>query len=430
MDISIVGTGYVGLVTGAGFAEKGHNVTCVDVDEEKVKLINSKITPIFEEGLEDILSVVVGRNLDGTTNLRKAVLSTDATFISVGTPSSDDGQVDLKYVKQVAKELGKILKEKKDYHVVVVKSTVIPGSSEDIVIPLLEKHSGKKAGKDFGVAMNPEFLREGVAVQDFANPDRIVIGSIDQKSGDLVESIYFDFTSPVLRTDLKTAEMIKYTANSFLATKISFINEVGNMCKEMGIDVYDVAKGVGMDKRIAPSFLNAGPGFGGSCFPKDVAALVYKAGKTGTKPILLESVLKVNKNQPKRVVELVKKKYSPIKGKRIAVLGLAFKEGTDDVRESPAVPIVKALVDEEASIHAYDPQARENAVKIFGDSIIYCPSIKDAIKDASLALILTEWKEFKNIDYSSMKEKKVFDTRKIVNTDLLPDNVEYEGLCW
>lgn len=430
MDISIVGTGYVGLVTGAGFAEKGHNVTCVDVDEEKVKLINSKIAPIFEEGLEDILSVVVGRNLNATTNLRDAVLSTEATFISVGTPSSDDGQVDLKYVKQVAEDLGKILKEKNGYHVVVVKSTVIPGSSEDIIIPLLEKHSGKKAGKDFGVAMNPEFLREGVAVQDFANPDRIVIGSIDQKSGDLVESIYFDFTAPVLRTDLKTAEMIKYTANSFLATKISFINEVGNMCKEMGIDVYDVAKGVGMDKRIAPSFLNAGPGFGGSCFPKDVAALVYNAGKTGTKPILLESVLKVNKNQPKRVVELVKRKYSPLTGKRIAVLGLAFKEGTDDVRESPAVPIVKALVDEGASIRAYDPQARENAEKIFADKITYCSSVNDAIKDASLALILTEWKEFKNIDYSSMKEKKVFDTRKIVNTDLLPDDVEYEGLCW
>ncbi|MFH1789429.1 MAG: UDP-glucose/GDP-mannose dehydrogenase family protein [Candidatus Altiarchaeota archaeon] len=430
MNISIVGTGYVGLVTGAGFAEKGHNVVCVDVDEEKVALINSKIAPIYEEGLDDILAVVVGRNLKATSNLREAVLSTDATFISVGTPSSSEGQVDLKYVRQVAEDIGRILKDKEDYHVVVVKSTVIPGSTEEVVIPLVEKHSGKKAGKDFGVAMNPEFLREGVALQDFANPDRIVIGSIDQKSGDLVESIYFDFTSPVLRTNLKTAEMIKYTSNSLLATKISFINEVGNMCKEMGIDVYDVAKGVGMDKRISPNFLNAGPGFGGSCFPKDVSALVYKAKKVGTKPLLLESVLEVNRNQPRRVVELVKKKYAPLKGKRIGVLGLAFKEGTDDIRESPAIPIVAALAKEGANIYAYDPQARANAEKALGDKVTYCSSAKEALKDASLALVLTEWKEFKSIDCSSMKEKKIFDTRKIVNTDLLPKDVSYEGLCW
>jgi UDPglucose 6-dehydrogenase len=430
MNISIVGAGYVGLVTGAGFAEKGHSVVCVDLDKEKVRLINSKKAPIYEEGLDEILSVVVGRNLKATIDLKEAVLSSQVTFICVGTPSDDGGKVDLSYVRKVSEEFGKVLAVKKTYHVVVVKSTVIPGSTEDVVIPLIEKNSGKKAGKDFGVAMNPEFLREGVAIQDFMNPDRIVIGSIDQKSGDVLESIYFKFKAPVLRTNLKTAEMIKYTANSFLATKISFINEVGNMCKEMGIDVYDVAKGVGMDRRISPHFLNAGPGFGGSCFPKDVSALLYKAKTLGVKAILLEGVLEVNKRQPKRVIELVKKKYSPLKRKRIAVLGLAFKAGTDDMRESPTIPIVKDLVAEGAQVFAYDPQASENARRIFGGSIKYASSVKEALKDASLALILTDWGEFKNIDYAPMKEKKVFDTRKIVNKDLLPKDIEYEGLCW
>ena len=430
MNISIVGTGYVGLVSGAGFAEKGHIVTCVDVDEDKVKLISSKLAPIYEEGLDDILSVVVGKNLHASTDLRKAVLGSDVTFICVGTPSGDDGRVDLKYIREVATQLGVILKDKSDYHVVVVKSTVVPGSTEDVVLPLLEEHSGKKVGEAFGVAMNPEFLREGVAIQDFINPDRVVIGSIDQRSGDLVEKIYYEFTAPVLRTDIKTAEMIKYTANSLLATKISFINEVGNLCKEMGIDAYDVAKGVGMDHRISPSFLNAGPGFGGSCFPKDVAALVYKAHESGIDPILLESVLKVNANQPPRVVELIKERYHPLKDRSIAVLGLAFKAGTDDMRESPAIHIVRALVEEGGKIKAFDPQALQNAQEFFGQTIAYSSSVKEALENATLALILTEWKEFKNVDYSGMKEKNVFDTRKIVNTDLLSDDVEYDGLCW
>ncbi len=430
MDISIVGTGYVGLVSAAGFAEKGHNVVCVDVDEDKVELINNKKSPIYEEGLGEILSVVCDRNLKATTDLESAVNSTEVTFICVGTPSGDDGVVDLRYIRGVSADLGKILSKKDSYHVIVVKSTVIPGSTEDVVIPLVEKNSKKKASSDFGVAMNPEFLREGAAVEDFANPDRIVIGALDQKSGDMVEQIYFDFTAPVLRTNVKTAEMIKYTANSLLATKISFINEIGNMCKEMGIDVYDVAKGVGMDHRISPSFLRAGPGFGGSCFPKDVSALVYKANKIGIKPILLESVLKVNSMQPLRVFELVKEKYGPLEGVQISVLGLAFKPGTDDMRYSPAISIINSLVSSGAKIMAYDPQAIENAKKIFGDSIEFASSAEKALKDSSLALILTDWEEFKNIDYSVMKEKRVFDTRKIVKTDLLPDDVEYEGLSW
>lgn len=429
MDISVIGAGYVGLITAAGFAEKGHSVICVDIDEKKVASINKKKSPIYERGLNKILDTVVPKRLKASLNLKEAVMNTDVSFICVGTPSEEEGNIDLKCVEDVSKDVGGVLKDKSTYHLVVVKSTVIPGTTEETVIPILEKHSGKKAGKDFGVVMNPEFLREGMAIQDFMNPDRIVIGAIDGRSGDLLDSIYFDFTSPVLRTDLKTAEMIKYASNSLLAVKISFINEVGNMCKKMGIDVYDVAKGVGLDHRISPDFLRAGPGWGGSCFPKDVIALIRKAHELGIEPTLLQSALDVNKKQPQRFVDLVKSKV-PLKGKRVAVLGLAFKAGTDDVRDSPAIQIVNALLKEGASVVGYDPKAMENAKKVLGDEIEYAKSIEDALQDADLALIVTDWEEFTKMDFSHMKTKMVFDSRKILNVDLLPDDVEYEGLCW
>jgi len=428
MNISVVGAGYVGLVTAAGLAEKGHTVVCVDVDEAKLSAIQGKKSPIFEKGLDKILETVVPAKLTASGDLRQAVLDTELTFICVGTPSGDGGEVDLTHVEKVSQDLGKILAEKKDYHVIVVKSTVAPGSSEDILIPILERESGKRAGSDFGVCMNPEFLREGVAVQDFMNPDRIVIGSIDQKSGNLLESVYYGFTSPVLRVSLKTAEMIKYTSNSLLATKISFINEVGNVCKRLGVDVYDVAKGVGLDHRISPNFLAAGPGFGGSCFPKDVAALVYKARKLGVEPILLESVLEVNRRQAGKVVELIKAGGDA--GKKIAVLGLAFKPDTDDVRESPAIPIIEGLLGEGAEIVAYDPKAAENARKVLGDKVKYAASATEAISQADVILFTTEWEEFSEIDFNLLKGKVIYDTRKAVNTDLLPDGVKYEGLCW
>lgn len=430
MNISIVGTGYVGLVSAAGFAEKGHNVVCVDVIKEKVDAINSKKSPIYEQGLEAILEKTVGKNLKATTDLKSAVMNSDVTFICVGTPSDGNGAVDLSYVKEVSKNIALVLKDKKSYHVVVVKSTVSPGTTEEIVIPILEKYSGKKAGRDFGVVMNPEFLREGVAVQDFMNPDRIVIGSIDQKSGDVVESIYFKFTSPILRTELKTAEMIKYASNSFLATKISFINEIGNICKKLNVDVYDVAKGIGLDHRISPHFLKAGPGFGGSCFPKDVKGIIHKATEVEIKPILLESVLKVNENQPKKVLELARKKVKSFNKKRISILGLAFKAETDDMRNSPVIPIINGLLAERASLIAYDSQAINNAKKIFHNKIQYADSIKEALKDSDLAIIVTDWKEFENIDFNGMKNKIVIDTRHIVNKNLLPKDVDYEGLCW
>ena len=428
MDISVVGSGYVGLISAAGFAEKNHKVVCVDIDPKKVDMINSAKPPIYEEGLAEILEHVVPKYLTASLDLEKSVMESDITFICVGTPSDNDGSINLKYVKEVAAQVGEILAKKPGYHVVVTKSTIIPGSTEEHIIPVLEEKSGKKAGVDFGVAMNPEFLREGAAIDDFMKPDRVVIGSLNDRDGDLVEKIYHNFKAPVLRVGLKTAEMIKYTSNSLLATKVSFINEIGNVCKKLGVDVYDVAKGVGLDHRISPSFLNAGPGFGGSCFPKDVKAMVHKAREVGVEPILLQAVLDVNAKQPQIVLEQLKSNYK-LKGSDVSVLGLAFKAGTDDMRESPAIAIIEGLVEAGAFVKGYDPKAMDNAKKEL-PKIKYAASIEDALKDSELCVIATEWPQFKTIDFSPMKSKKVFDTRHILNIDLLPDDVEYKGLAW
>ncbi len=430
MKVAVVGVGYVGLPTGVGLAQSGHDVIMVARTKSKIDNINKGKPPIFEKDLDDMLAAVVrGGKLKATTDLEVAVEKSEVTIICVGTPSQDDGSIDLSHVEDVAATIGKSLGKKKSYHVVVMKSTVIPGTTERVLIPLLEKHSKKKAGKDFGVAMNPEFLREGVALDDFLNPDRIVIGCIDDRSGEIVEELYSTFKCPILRTKINTAEMIKYTSNSLLAAKISFINEVGNICKRLGVDVYEVAAGVGLDHRIGPHFLKAGPGFGGSCFPKDVSALVHVAKTVGVEPLFLQSILDVNHNQPLVFIDLVKRK-TKLKDKRVAVLGLAFKAGTDDMRYSPAIPIVNALLDEGATVVAYDPKAVETAKKIFGDKIKYVDSAQKALKDADLALIVTDWKEFESLNYSVMKTLLIFDSRRIVNKNLLPKNAEYHGLCW
>lgn len=426
MNISIIGAGYIGLITGAGFAEKGHKIICVDVVKEKVDIINSGKSPIYEKGLDKIIKKNIGKNLTATTNIRDAVLNSDVIFICVGTPPNNDGKSDLRFVKEATENIGKILAEKNSYNVVVVKSTVLPGTTEGIIIPLLEKNSKKKFGKDFGVVMNPEFLREGVALEDFLKPDRIVIGSIDKRSGDLIEKLYSGF-SKILRTNLKTAEMIKYVSNAFLATKVSFINEIGNICKKLGINVYDVANGIALDHRIGPYFLNSGLGFGGSCFPKDVKALVYEAKKLGYEPELLNSVLNVNSRQPKILLRIAKKKIGNFRNKKIAILGLAFKRGTDDIRDTQSFPVIEWLLKEGAVITAYDPKAIENTKKVFGDRIKYANSADSTLENSELALILTEWDEFSNLDFSRMKEKIVIDARNIVKNR---DNIDYEGLCW
>lgn len=427
MNVSVAGTGYVGLVTGAGLAEKGHNVVCVDVVKEKIDAINSGKSPIYEKGLEDILKKNAGKTLTATADMKGAVTGSDMTFICVGTPSNIDGSLDLSHVNKVAEDIGSILPVKDGYHVVVVKSTVLPGTTEKKIIPLLEKASGKKAGRDFGVASNPEFLRESVAVEDFMKPDRIVIGALDAKSGDAVQELYKNFDAPIVRTDIKTAEMIKYASNSFLAAKISYINEIGNISKKLGINVYDVARGMSLDHRIGPYFLSAGLGWGGSCFPKDLKAIIYESKELGYEPALLEAVRSVNDNQPRMLLELARKKVKNLKGKKAAVLGLAFKGGTDDTRDSQAFPLIDLLLKEGAVVTAYDPQAEANAKKVLGDKIKYSASAKDALKDGEIAFIVTEWKEFENLDFSGMKDKIVIDGRNILKKR---DGLDYEGLCW
>jgi len=427
MRISIIGTGYVGTVSAACFAQLGHQVICVDIDSKKIDQINAGIPPIYEEGLAGLLEKHAGKNLSATSDYELAVMNSGVSFICVGTPSDSFGNIDLGIVKAASASIGDALGKKKDYHVVIVKSTVVPETTEKVVLPIIEEHSGKHHG-EFGIAMNPEFLREGKAVYDFMHPDKIVVGSLDKKSGDIVASLYSGLKCEVTRTNPRTAEMIKYVNNAFLATKISFANEVGNICKMLGIDTYEVMKAVGKDFRIGPHFLNAGAGFGGSCFPKDVKALIGKASEIGYEPMLLKSVMEVNERQPVRMVELLKNKMGNLKGKKIAVLGLAFKNDTDDIRESRSIPVIRELLDNGAIVSAYDPMANDNMRKLF-ERIQYHTKAKDALRGAEAGLIMTEWDEFKSLDgeFDVMKNKLIIDGRHMLAS---VKNVEYVGLCW
>ncbi len=409
MKISVVGTGYVGLVSGVCLAEKGHEVICVDIDADKVERINRGIPPIHERGLETLLRENLGSRLRATTELREAVLATDLSLIAVGTPF-DGSEIDLGYVVEAARQIGAALAEKPGYHVVVVKSTVVSGTTDQVVLPALEAASGKRAGTDFGVGMNPEFLREGDAIQDFMYPDRIVIGGIDERTTEVLAELYGVFPGvDVIRTSNQTAEMIKYTSNSLLATLISFSNEVGNLCASLGgIDVAEVMQGVHLDRRFSPilpdgsrlrpgftTYLEAGCGFGGSCFPKDVKALVAHGRKAGAPMEILDAVIRVNARQPQEVLRLLGKHFPSLQGTTTAVLGLAFKPGTDDMRESPAIPVVQALQAQGAAIQAYDPVARHEAEKLFGNgTITYCDTLESAIRGAEAIVLMTRWEEF------------------------------------
>jgi len=427
MKISIIGTGYVGLVSGVGLAKHGHEVICVDVDKEIVDSINRADPPIYEEGLEELLNeVVVSDRLSATTDLKNAVERTEITFICVGTPSSEDGSIDTKSLEAASKDISKALEYKEDYHVVVVKSTVTPGTTDGHVKPILEAN-GKTVGEDIGLGMNPEFLREGVALNDFLDPDRIVIGGWDDRSKEKIEEVYESFEVPKLTTDIRTAEMIKYASNALLATKISFANEMSRICEEVGIDVYDVMDGVGLDHRVKRDFLNAGPGFGGSCFPKDVKAIKDLATEKGIKPELLESVLSINNQQPIHTVDILEKKLGSLKGKKISVLGLTFKGGTDDVRETRALPIVKRLLEKGAEVTGYDPKGMDNFAELI-DGVNYSDSIEEALKDADGCIIQNDWEEFGRLDreaFEIMKNKVVLDGRRVLDEEKLGDDVTY-----
>jgi UDPglucose 6-dehydrogenase len=411
MRVSVVGTGYVGLVSGVCLAETGHDVTCVDVDSAKVAQILRGVPPIHEDGLQDLLRRNLGTRFTATGDLRAAVLGSDLTLVAVGTPF-DGTRIDLSYVREAARGIGAALKDKIGYHVVVIKSTVVPGTTANVVAPILEEVSGKQAGVDFGVGMNPEFLTEGQAIRDFMEPDRIVLGATDARAMEVLERLYAPFENvPKIRTNPSTAEMIKYASNALLATAISFSNEVANVCAHLGdVDIVDVMEGVHASSYLtvtspegqrmrAPitSFLQAGCGFGGSCLPKDVKALIAHGEGVGSKMPLLRSVIAVNDAQPAEIVSTLEKHFPSLAGLRIAVLGLAFKPDTSDVRESPAFPVIRLLLDRKASVKAYDPVAIQEAQKVLGSAVVYSRTLDECLEEVAAVVLLTRWRQFDSV---------------------------------
>ncbi|MDB2282655.1 UDP-glucose 6-dehydrogenase AglM [Halorubrum ezzemoulense] len=434
MRISIIGSGYVGTTVAACFADLGHDVVNIDIDEKVVEAINAGEAPIHEPGLQDLITEHAGS--DGTGRLRAttdydAVLDTDVTFLCLPTPQNDDGSIDLSIMETGATQLGATLRKTDDWRTVVVKSTVVPGSTEDVLTPILEAESGKTTGKGFGVGMNPEFLREGTAVEDFLNPDKLVLGADDDRAlGDMREVFgpLVDLTdAPVVETDTRTAEMIKYANNGFLATKLSLINDLGNICKELGVDAYEVADAIGLDDRIGERFLRSGVGWGGSCFEKDVSAIIAAAGEAGYEPPLLNAAVEVNDGQPERLIELTAD-HVDLDGATVAVLGLAFKPGTDDMRNSRAVPVIRGLRESGATVTAYDPVATENA-REYLDDVDYTDSADAALAGADGAVVVTDWDEFATLDeeFDAMADPVVVDGRRIVERR---DGITYEGLTW
>lgn len=409
MEVSIVGTGYVGLVTGACLAEKGHRVTCVDLDTERVRIINSGVAPFYEAGLDALLQRHVGKGLRATTDLEEAVVGSELTLIAVGTPSGEEG-IDLSAIRRAAHEIGSALRHKEGYHLVAVKSTVVPGTTDDVVRPILEEASGRRAGEEFGVGVNPEFLTEGQAVGDFMNPDRMVLGGIDARTVAGLAALYDGFAGvEFVRTNNKTAELIKYTSNALLATAISFSNEIARLCTALGgVDVVEVMRGVHLSHYLttplpaggrvtAPlaAFLQAGCGFGGSCLPKDVQALIAHGAGLDVELPVLRAVLRTNRDQPLHLVELLEKHFPTLEGVRVAILGLAFKPDTDDVRESPAIPVLRALSARRAELRAYDPVANRAVARVLElPGLQLCEALAEAVEGVDAVVVITRWAEF------------------------------------
>lgn len=433
MQLCIIGTGYVGLITGACLSEMGNYVICVDNDEEKLKKLKNGITPLYEPGLEElILANVSEGRLEFTNDLNYAVKKSIACFIAVGTPSGDDGSCDLSFVLSVANDIGKAMSECNEYKIIVDKSTVPVGTHK-----LVEEEIKKNYKGEFDVVSNPEFLKQGAAVDDFLKPDRVVIGSESEKAIDIMREIYNPFTrtgNPIIIMDIKSAEMTKYAANAFLATKISFANEMANISEKVGANADLVRIGMSSDKRIGNQFLFHGLGYGGSCFPKDVQALIKTASDFGIDSDLLKATHKVNVNQRKNFVNKILKHYNNyIKNKTFAVWGLAFKPRTNDMRESPAITIINMLLDKGAKIKAYDPKAMETAKIIFGDKIVYSSNSYEALENADALILITEWNEFKRPSFdkikSKLKEPIIFDGRNQYDKKRMTDRgIKYISL--
>ncbi|SFC29865.1 UDPglucose 6-dehydrogenase [Flexibacter flexilis DSM 6793] len=422
MKVAVVGTGYVGLVTGTCFAETGNSVTCVDIDAEKVKsLQNGKIT-IYEPGLEAIFKHNIAQNrLKFTTNLAEGIKDAQVIFLALPTPPGEDGSADLKYILKVAEDLGPLLE---NYAVIVDKSTVPVGTAE-----LVRERVARAATVDFDVVSNPEFLREGVAVEDFMKPERVVIGTKSDKAKKVMDKLYAPLLrqgNPMIYMEERSAEMTKYAANAFLATKITFMNEIANLCELAGANVDDVRRGIGSDSRIGKRFLFAGIGYGGSCFPKDVQALAKTSADFNYDFKILESVMEVNYLQKTKLMPNIKQYFDGnLAGKTVAVWGLAFKPYTDDIREAPALENIKALTEAGAKVRAYDPEAMDNVRKLLGNSIYFAKDLYDALEGADALLIVTEWPEFRTPDFERietiLKNKVIFDGRNLFELEQMQE---------
>ncbi len=428
--ICVVGTGYVGLVSAIGLADFGNYVVGVDIDKEKIEKLKQGISPIYENGIDEYLHRnLKSERLKFTTDINQSIQDAEVIFIGVGTPEKDNGEANLEYVEKVIES---IVKNLNSYKVIVTKSTVPVGTNRWIKNRIKELSNSDQ----FDVVSNPEFLREGVAVHDFFHPDRVVIGYENKKAKEIMEQVYralYIRETPFVWCSLETAELIKYASNAFLATKITFINQIANLCEETGAQVHQVAKAMGMDGRISSKFLHPGPGYGGSCFPKDTKALIKIGEQHNVEMSLVKEVVNSNEEQKKRVVTKLSRLIGNLKDKNIAILGLAFKPETDDMREAPSIVIIDELLKMGTEIKAHDPQAAENAKKIFGDTITYCDNEFDTIKDADILLILTEWNEYRNLDLNKTKElmngNLILDARNILNIKEAKQlNFIYEGL--
>ncbi|HPS41689.1 MAG TPA: UDP-glucose/GDP-mannose dehydrogenase family protein [Anaerolineaceae bacterium] len=396
--ICVIGTGYVGLVTGTCFADLGNEVMCLDIDNERIQNLKNGIMPIYEPGLEQLVKQnVIANRLFFTTDYKEALKGAEYAFIAVGTPSGNDGEADLRYVRSAAEAIADLVEES---ILVINKSTVPVGTGDWVADVITRRRDGKPL--QFSVVSNPEFLREGSAIGDFMSPDRVVLGSEDREAANRVAKLYQPLRCTIMITDLRTAEMIKYASNAFLATKISFINEIGNICEELGADVKEVARGMGLDKRVGSAFLDAGLGWGGSCFPKDVRALEHMAVLNGTHPQLLQAVMEINRNQRRRAVMKLRKALKNLNEKTIGVLGISFKPNTDDIRDAAAIEIIHLMQNEGAHIRAYDPQAMENASKVL-KNVTLCENPYQVAEKADALILATEWNEFKQLDFSKLK---------------------------
>ncbi|MDD3962340.1 MAG: UDP-glucose/GDP-mannose dehydrogenase family protein [Bacteroidales bacterium] len=435
MNVVVVGTGYVGLVTGTCFAEVGIHVTCVDTDAAKIAHLKNGMIPIYEPGLEDMVkrNVEKGR-LHFTTGLTETLADAEVVFSAVGTPPDEDGSADLKYVLEVARTIGRQMNH---YLLVVTKSTVPVGTAEKVRQAIRDELDQRGLKIDFDVASNPEFLKEGAAVEDFLKPDRIVVGTDSEKAEALFQKLYKPFTlngHPVIFMDIPSAEMTKYAANAMLATKISFMNDMANLCERVGANIHDVRRGIGTDSRIGNKFIYAGTGYGGSCFPKDVQAIIRTARQNHYNLRVLEAVEAVNNDQKSVLVEKAKRYFNHnLKGKKIALWGLSFKPQTDDMREAPALVIIQHLLDAGAEVAAYDPVAMEETKRRIGDAITFCNSMYEAVNEADALFLVTEWKEFRIPDFGKMRalmrHPVIFDGRNIYEPqEMMKNGFDYFGI--